>query len=378
MASITSSIGARLTGVLCAAILSIAPVAAAAAAPAPSPRPSPSPSPSAPKSGGDPTKDPHSPGSWWVQPAPKQGDSNQRQYFILEGKPGQTLQDGLAVSNYTDHAIAYRVYGADGYNTPHDGQFALRDAAFPMTGVGTWIKPAFADITVPARTATVIPITVTIPVDATPGDHVGGVSGLDTAVEAVQQQGNVRVGIKRVVAARLYLHVDGPAVGGLTVSGLRVSAPSPFPAYLSDADGAIQATVTNSGNLVQTPKAHVIGKGLFGTLIDRTVQMPQILPGQSVDFSTVWAKVPPFDVGSVKLEVTDDSADPAVTSSASVSLTLIPWYSVLILALGLGGAVAGLVLWRRKKHPRPLRRTRRSTRRPGRPKTRGPAKQPVP
>ena len=121
---------------------------------------------------------------------------------------------------------------------------------------------------------------VTTPVDATPGDHVGGVSGLDTAVEAVRQQGNVKVGIKRVVAARLHLHVDGPAVGGLTVSGLHVSAPSPFPAYLSDADSSIQATVTNRGNLVQTPKAHVTAKGLFGTLIDRIVQMPQILPGQ--------------------------------------------------------------------------------------------------
>ena len=361
----------RTVTALLAAVLLSGP-ATAFAAPTPSPAPPPTPK-TAPA---DPTKDPHNPGSWWVQPAPKTGDANQRQYFILEGKPGQTLQDGLAISNYTDHAITYDVYGADGYNTPVDGQFALREVTFPMTGVGIWIRPLYPSVTVPARTATVIPVAITIPANATPGDHVGGVSGLDTAVESVKQQGNIQVGIKRVVAARLYLHVDGTAVGGLTVTGLHASLPSPFPAYLSDADGSVHATVTNSGNLLQTPKAHVTAKGLFGTMLDKTVQLPQILPGQSIDFSAAWAHVPPFEIGSVKLEVTDDTVQPAVTSSASVSVTVISWYSLLIVALLLGGAIAGLVFRRRRNRPQPSRPVRK-TRRTGRPATRSAAKTPV-
>lgn len=295
-------------------------------------------------------------GSWWVQPAPKPGSATApRQYFILEGRPGSTLQDGLAVSNYTDHSITYYVYGADGYNTPKDGQFALRDHGFAMTGVGSWVHAAFSTITVPARTSTVVPISIAIPADASPGDHVGGVSGMDTAVEAVQQQGNVRVGIKRVVAARLYVHVDGPAVGGLTVTDLKVTGSAPFPAYVSDSDGTVTATISNSGNLLESPKAHLHATGIFGTLIDRTVQLPEILPGQSIDFSMAWKSMPPFEIGTLHLDVTDGAASPPVTSTAALSLTLIPWLTLLVVALPVLALLVGSMLWRRRKSPPPVR-----------------------
>ncbi|MEY9927313.1 hypothetical protein ABH926_001938 [Catenulispora sp. GP43] len=306
----------------------------------------------------DPTPSPKPPsnGSWWVQPAPKPGAAaDTRQYFILEGRPGTTLQDGLAVSNYTDHPITYYVYGADGYNTPRDGQFALRDHGFAMTGVGAWVRTAFPTVTVPARTSTVVPISIAIPSDASPGDHVGGVSGMDTAVESVQQQGNVQVGIKRVVAARLYVHVDGPAVGGLTVTDLKVAGSASFPAYVSDSDGTVTATVTNSGNLLESPKAHLHATGIFGTLIDRTVQLPQILPGQSIDFSQVWKNLPPFEIGTLHLDVTDGTASPPVTSTAAVSVTLIPWLSLLVVAGVVLAVLAVLVFWRRRGIPLPAR-----------------------
>ncbi|MFL6117391.1 MAG: hypothetical protein ACJ786_39475, partial [Catenulispora sp.] len=342
-------------------------VLAAAAGPASAQGLSPSPSPSPPApSPSDPTKPAHDPGSWWVQPAPKPGAAaDSRQYFILEGRPGTTLQDGLTISNYTDHPITYYVYGADGYNTPKDGQFALRDHGYPMTGVGTWVRPAFPTVTVPARTSTVVPVTIVIPADAGPGDHVGGVSGMDSEVESVQQQGSVRVGIKRVVAARLYLHVDGATMGGLTVTGLKVSGTPAFPAYLSDSDGSVTASVTNSGNLLQTPKAHLRATGMFGALIDETVQLPQILPGQSVDLAQQWKHLPPFEIGTVRVDVTDDSVSPAVASSASVSLTLIPWLTILVVLAVALAAIAAYAVWRRRKNPPPARRTRRV--RPGRP-----------
>ena len=62
------------------------------------------------------------------------------------------------------------------------GSFGLALATAHQVGVGSWISlPAQdATITVPARTALgpgtlVVPITVHVPADATPGDHAGGV-----------------------------------------------------------------------------------------------------------------------------------------------------------------------------------------------------------
>jgi len=164
----------------------------------------------------------------------------------------------------------------------------------------------------------------------------------------VQQQGNVRIGIQRVVAARLYLHVDGAAVGGLTVTKLTATLPAPFPAYASDRDGTVTASITNSGNLLESPKARIRATGMFGTLIDQTVQLPQILPGQSIDFSQVWKNVPPFEIGTLHLDVTDDSASPPVTSTASTTLTLIPWLTLLVVAIAVIVLVAAYVFWRRR------------------------------
>jgi hypothetical protein len=89
---------------------------------------------------------------------------------------------------------------------------------------------------------------------------------------------------------------------------------------------------------------------LFGTLIDRTVQLPQILPGQSVDFSEPWKDVPPFELGTLRLDVTDGTAAPPVTSSASVSVSMIPWYSLLVLLLVVAASAAGVRFWRRRTH----------------------------
>ncbi|MBW8806329.1 MAG: hypothetical protein AUG49_03545 [Catenulispora sp. 13_1_20CM_3_70_7] len=85
------------------------------------------------------------------------------------------------------------------------------------------------------------------------------------------------------------------------------------------------------------------------------MRLPQILPGQSIDFAQPWKHLPPFEIGTVHLEVSDDSVSPAVTSTAAVSLTLIPWLTVLVVLLIASVVIAGYVIWRRRKVPQPVR-----------------------
>jgi disulfide bond formation protein DsbB len=113
--------------------------------------------------------------------------------------------------------------------------------------------------------------------------------------------------------------------------------------------------------LLESPKAHLHATGIFGTLIDRTVQLPEILPGQSIDFSQVWKNMPPFEIGTLHLDVTDGSASPPVSSTAALSLTLIPWLTLLVVALAVLALLVGLVFWRRRKSPLPVRPRREPT-----------------
>ncbi|WP_405996825.1 WxL protein peptidoglycan domain-containing protein [Streptomyces sp. NBC_00829] len=90
-------------------------------------------------------------GTWSVYPTPsKATDPASRTYFTLTSPPGATLKDHVTISNQSDHPITFKVYGADAYNTPRDGGFALRGTDEPQTDIGAWIKLDTTTVTVPA------------------------------------------------------------------------------------------------------------------------------------------------------------------------------------------------------------------------------------
>ena len=66
------------------------------------------------------------------------------------------------------------VYGADAYNTPRDGGFAVRGPEETGKDIGTWVRLARNSLTIPARTRADIPFTVTIPETAA---HIDGSDG---------------------------------------------------------------------------------------------------------------------------------------------------------------------------------------------------------
>jgi hypothetical protein len=283
-------------------------------------------------------------GEWSVDPYVPDGTSqNARRYFFLEGALGTTVPDVVTVHNTSAAPMTMKLFGADAYNTPRDGGFALRTASDKQVDVGTWIQiaPENQTLTLQPGEKRQVPFNVVIPPNATPGDHPGAVVALNTAIEGTQQQGQVKVNIQRQIGARVYLRVQGPTLAAMDVQKVEVKRNSGFGEFFGSTDATITYRVINRGNVIIKPDLELRAEGLFGRkLLSRSDQGTEILPGQSVVKTVPWKDAPRLDHVSIKVKATTENA--GVKDSVETSYTAVPWPVLLTVALIL---VAGGVAW---------------------------------
>ncbi|MFF5444574.1 WxL protein peptidoglycan domain-containing protein [Streptomyces sp. NPDC012888] len=293
-------------------------------------------------------------GSWGVFPTPPAGASMpDRAYFFHQGAAGATVTDSVTVRNGSDRELTFRVYATDAVNTPVGGAFALLPVETAPGGLGRWVRlgpEASGTVTVPAGGREDIPFTVTVPEDATPGDHVGGIVALGTATEGTEGDRKVKVGVRRSVGARLYFRVPGPLTPGLGVEDVRVDRRAPLLPWLDDAPATVTYTLVNRGNVVIDPTVSLRARGLFGREVwdrPRKDLKLALLPGQRVELKETWPDTPQLD--RVTLTVTAGSAEhPDLTSSSDARFTAVPWPAAGALLLLTGAALAAWTLRRRR------------------------------
>ncbi len=146
-----------------------------------------SPSPAAPAPASGPTGN-SNPVTWSVQPATAKKPDTRPTYSYTNYRPGSTHEDYVAIDNFSTTPQTFAVYASDAFNTAGGG-FDLLAAAEKPKDVGSWVRFAKSSVRVPARSSVIVPFTVTIPDNATPGFHVGGVVA-SLSVPGVDSKGN--------------------------------------------------------------------------------------------------------------------------------------------------------------------------------------------
>lgn len=114
--------------------------------------------------------------SWSIGPAGSL-DPNQpgnRSNLTYDATPGSTITDAVVISNFGNVQLNFRIYATDAVNA-EDGQVDLLLGDQQPTDVGSWVQIAQENVTVPPGMELTLPITITVPPDARPGDHVGGI-----------------------------------------------------------------------------------------------------------------------------------------------------------------------------------------------------------
>jgi len=296
-----------------------------------------------------PTADPDGPTggavTWAVQPADAHGPDGRR-WVELRLDPGARVTEHLAVRNYGDAPVTFALSAADGYLT-EGGRFTIV-AGRPSVDAGTWIAVP-DEVRVPAGGTAVVPFTVAVPRDATPGDHPAGV-----AASSTDATGTVRV-VGRV-GFRVMVRVTGALHPRLAVDAREVGYASPrLPWEPGRLDLALG--VSNEGNVRLGGRATVETAGPFG--IGRhttTTEVGEILPGGAATVRaaadawplvrvTTTVVVTPVAVGAAEGQPPVEPVTVRVTTWAA------PWSAIVALGVVVG-CVWGLAAARRRRRAR--------------------------
>ena len=325
-------------GVLTFALLIGSPSAALAASPSPNPS-------SSSGEGKGATPSTSSPKAvYGIGPASATGVDG-RPRFKWSASPDGSLQDHVAVVNSGTTPLTLDLYARDAVNQP-DGSLGLQTKAAKPTDAGSWITLEIphgaSSLTVPARSTVIVPVSLAVPSNASPGDHTGGIIVSLTAQSTSTGAQALTPNLEQRVAVPVAIRISGPLRPSMSVQSLSAS----YGQTLNPV-GSGHATVTykvvNTGNVNLGGHEAVSISGLLGSTVHaKAPDVPVLLPGSSIIESIPVHGVLPEFLMSARVRITPLAAsgdvDPGlIATSGSKHFWAVPWLFLGIIALVLLG-----------------------------------------
>lgn len=273
-----------------------------------------------------------------------------RPHFDYTVAPGGEVVDYLAISNYSNQQLALQIYPGDAFTTV-DGGFDLTPPNRKPKDVGAWIDLKTRALALAAHTRSILPFRLTVPQNATPGDHVGGII-VSLSTQQRNQRGDT-VTVEHRLAERVYLRVPGAVTPGLTVSATSASYDGTLNPF-GRGSVTIRYTLRNTGNVIEGAKVSAAASNLFGIVTADLPNVPEILPGSATQatvtlhhvFPEVWASA---KVNATAVLLQRDSASQPPQVSDGRFLWTVPWPLLLLLAL------IAAAIWERRRRRRQRR-----------------------
>jgi hypothetical protein len=302
---------------------------------------------------------PASPVTFGLQAAQaKAADS--RPFLSYGVTSGAVIPDHIAVENFGTAALKLAVYATDAQPTSK-GDITFKPAGERPVGAGSWLSvTAPGLVTVPPRLpsgapgSVILPVKLTVPTTATPGDHVAAI--IASLVTVSSKSNGTPIRLDQRVAERAYIRVAGALHPQLRIEHLQLQFKQPH-TPLGNVTAYVTYTVHNTGNVLLAATQSVGVSGLFGGSAHSPAlpALTGLLPGAAVTFSTSIRHVSPGLRLSAQVTL---HPSPAVQGNVDGKLAPVrsstagwAWIAVLISVLVL--ALLVLYLWRRYWSYRP-------------------------
>lgn len=225
--------------------------------------------------------------TWAVEPATVDGPDG-RHWVEQTLEPGQTATEYMAVRNFSRVDVTFALAAADGYFT-EKGRFNMSGSGVEPEGAGAWISLP-ETVSVAANETALVPFTVEVPENATPGDHAAGVAATLRMVDA--GAGADAVGVEGRMGFRVMTRVAGEITPGLEIERFDVDNKTNWNPF-QPGRANIEVAVRNTGNagLIIGGEAHLGNQG--APLISGGAQGEvELLPGDShvltTNLTDVW------------------------------------------------------------------------------------------
>lgn len=284
---------------------------------------------------------------WSIAPADSVGPDD-RVSLRHDLDPGSSATDAVAVTNLGTAAGEFVVSAGDGLVGPA-GAFDV--ATDDPEDAGSWVTlGGLSDGRValgPGETR-VLPVTITVPADAVPGDHPAGI--VASSVPAADDGSGVSVTSR--LGVRLHLRVAGEAAAAVELDDVSVDY---APSWLPFAPGPARVTyrVTNTGDLRLGAVPDLTVSGPFGLGATTASGEPrELLPGEStvrtVDVEALPTVFLTGHLDVVPVAMGDDALPPVERVSADLTGLALSWTGLALVVLVAGGVATTLVVRRRR------------------------------
>jgi hypothetical protein len=225
-------------------------------------------------------------------------------YFDLVLAPGDTVQFEVALGNDGSEGVAARTYATDVFTITNGGYGGrLRDAV--PTGATTWLTYPTAVLDLPAGRHLTRSLTVTVPVDATPGEYISSL----VVENDVSVEGSGAIGFDQVVRQAIAV--------AITVPGARMPELRLGEARHEIVAGRSVVTIAarNSGNVRLKPMVEFVLRDASLTEVGRsTFQMDSFYARTDTLVSVALDTLLPQGSFAIELTLTDAPQLVAVTN----------------------------------------------------------------
>lgn len=350
-----SAVLARAATRLVAASLALGAVVTAPSATAAPPQPTPGAGGSS--STADPATGNANKATFGIGPANAKGIDGRANLDFLT-TPGAKLTDRIALVNIAAKPVTLNLYAVD-TALGSDGSLGYQPRAAKRVDAGNWIVPELpggaSTVTLGPQQTKVVPLSISVPANASPGDHAAGViaSVISKVISDKSPQG---VDFEQRVALRAFFRVSGALRPELSVQGLTVRWKGTLDPF-GGGTATVDYTVRNTGNVRLGAKQQVSVSGLFGSTSPKkpVAAIPLLFPGNAVHVAVAVPGVfPQFAMHArvllYPLTVSGD-VDPGLPPNiaAAKSFWAVPW-TLIALVVALVLVIGGL--WWRRRHVR--------------------------
>lgn len=206
-------------------------------------------------------------------------------YFVHELAPGSVLTDEALVMNSGDVPVTLNLFAADGI-TAINGGTAFAQQGQEINGVARWLSLSVTEIRLEPGEDRVVPFTINVPSDASPGHHVAGL-----VVEAPPSGGASPTGEDEAQFTASVVRQAGLAVvivvPGTHITGLEITSAS---LRQQDDQGAtFVIAVHNTGNIFIKAEGSLLVTDMEGKeLASIPLKMDTVLPGDTTSFQITY------------------------------------------------------------------------------------------
>ncbi len=224
-------------------------------------------------------------------------------YFKFNAAPGASVSRVLLITNTSKKAQSLRIVSNDGGASVYGG-VDYADVGATSAAVGTWIAVSRSAVKLAPGASAKVPFVVSVPSDASSGEHVGGLSVWEpsattkfTTAAAANQAGTRILYVERRVLA-VEVVTPGPAVPEIVISGV-MATPRPDGMYLSIA-------IANTGTAATTGNGSL---SLSDAAFSDKFSLDTMIPTAKTDYPVKWKRNPSEGTypATVEIRYADDT-----------------------------------------------------------------------